>query len=374
MTVSAIRLGFLLHLDSDLSAEEAFADAVTIFRHAERLGYDSGWVIQRHFRQGREHLSSPLVLLAAIAQRTERIRLGTGVLVLPLEDPLRVAEDAATLDALSGGRLELGVGSGPFAGAWEAFGKDLGERHALYAASVERLHRILEGGSVNSLGETLHPSGLGVRSRLWQATSSAAEVADAHVRSAARAGDGLQFSRATGWNRGQTEADQAALIRAYEEELGDAAPRVLTSRAVYPDSSRAAALAKLEPGARRWQSWQAALGREGVADVTPEEYLVRDRTLFGDPDDIADALSRDVAVQASTELLVSFPPAVPALDEHLRLLEDTAVRVAAPLGWQPAGRGQEGRATGDRADAAGPRADDIRADDANATGRAEAVA
>ncbi|MCU1405656.1 MAG: alkane 1-monooxygenase, partial [Glaciihabitans sp.] len=71
------------------------------------------------------------------------------------------------------------------------------------------------------------------------------------------------------------------------------------------------------------------------ADVSPEEYLVRDRTLFGDPDDIAEALSKDVAVQASTELLVSFPPAVPALDEHLRLLTDTATRVAAPLGWIP---------------------------------------
>lgn len=193
------RLGFLLHLDSDLTPAAAYRQAIDLFVAAERLGYDSGWVIHRHFRQGNEHVSAPLVLLAAIAENTTRIRLGTGVLVLPLADPLTVAEDAAVLDELSGGRLELGVGSGPFPTAWEAFGRSFQDRYRLFEESVARLHGILEGDPVNSAGEVLHPPGARVRRRLWQATTSEQTRAVAAAVAAAKTGDGLQLSRAGDW-------------------------------------------------------------------------------------------------------------------------------------------------------------------------------
>lgn len=330
------RLGFLLHLDGDLDPAVAYRHAIELFQWAEELGFDSGWVIQRHFRQGDEHVSSPLVLLASIATHTRRIRLGTGVLVLPLEDPLKVAEDAATVDALSGGRLELGIGSGPFPGAWEAFGRDLDERHELWRQGIDRLHAVLEGTALNGLGETLHPPGLGVRGRLWQATSSDPEHAVAQARAAGEAGDGLQLSRATDWNRRQTPQAQARLIEAYQEALpAGVAPRVLVSRAVYPDRDRAEALSKLVDGARRWQRWLGALGNEQAGAVDPVEYLERDHTRFGSAGHIAAGLAGDAGVVAATELLVSFPPAVPPLHEHRRLLEATAREVAPALGWRP---------------------------------------
>jgi Luciferase-like monooxygenase len=79
----------------------AHAGTDQYFVAAEELGYDSGWVIHRHFRQGNEHASAPLVLPAVIAERTTRIRPGTAVLVLPLADPPAAAEDAAVLDTRS---------------------------------------------------------------------------------------------------------------------------------------------------------------------------------------------------------------------------------------------------------------------------------
>ncbi len=338
------RLGFLLHLDHDVDPARAYREAVDLFVAAEQLGYDSGWVIQRHFRQGREHVSSPLVLLAAIAAHTRRIGLGTGVLVLPLEDPLKVAEDAATLDLLSGGRLELGVGSGPFPGAWTAFGKDIADRHALFESSVARLHGVLEGEALNDLGEVLHPPAPGLRRRLWQATTSDPRWAGPAAAAAARAGDGLQLSRATGWQDsalrpalGPTVAQQrqAELIQTYRSAWVDpwavgGSPRVQVSRAVYPHPDRAEALRRVTPGVRRWQSWSP---RAAARELDVDAYIETDGALLGPSEQIAAALAADPALRDITDLLISFVPGVPDHTEHLRLLTAGARELAPLLGW-----------------------------------------
>ncbi|MBW1886139.1 MAG: LLM class flavin-dependent oxidoreductase [Deltaproteobacteria bacterium] len=102
---------------------------------AEELGFDSIWLGEHHFCD--YILSSPPVVLAAIAERTERLRLGTAVTLLPTLDPVRVAEDYATVDLLSGGRLEVTVGRGILANTYTSLSRD-------YADSVEMGRENLE--------------------------------------------------------------------------------------------------------------------------------------------------------------------------------------------------------------------------------------
>ncbi|HSK29689.1 MAG TPA: LLM class flavin-dependent oxidoreductase, partial [Candidatus Limnocylindria bacterium] len=80
--------------------------------YGEALGFDSVWLAEHHFHSFGGTLSSPPVIGAAIAQRTSKIRIGTAVTLLPYHNPLRIAEDYATLDCLSRGRLDFGIGHG----------------------------------------------------------------------------------------------------------------------------------------------------------------------------------------------------------------------------------------------------------------------
>ncbi|GAA4702826.1 hypothetical protein GCM10023215_47650 [Pseudonocardia yuanmonensis] len=107
-----MELGSLTHVGRPGSPRDAYRDTLELAVAAEAAGFASFWVAQHHASEAQGCLPSPFVLLAAVAQATSRIRLGTGVVAAALEDPLRLAEDAAVLDALSGERLELGVGAG----------------------------------------------------------------------------------------------------------------------------------------------------------------------------------------------------------------------------------------------------------------------
>jgi alkanesulfonate monooxygenase SsuD/methylene tetrahydromethanopterin reductase-like flavin-dependent oxidoreductase (luciferase family) len=123
-----LRLGFFTRLLDQADAAERYRLATAQIIHAERCGFDSAWVAQHHFHEDEGGLPAPLVFLSQVAARTTRIRLGTGIVTLPLELPVRVAEDAAVLDLMCGGRLEVGIGPGGNLSAYDAFGLDSTER------------------------------------------------------------------------------------------------------------------------------------------------------------------------------------------------------------------------------------------------------
>jgi alkanesulfonate monooxygenase SsuD/methylene tetrahydromethanopterin reductase-like flavin-dependent oxidoreductase (luciferase family) len=109
-----MKFGFFFQLPCapEQSERERYGDTLAQIEHGDQLGFDTAWLAELHFFPEFSVMSSPLIVAAAAAQRTQRIRLGMAVSLLPLCEPIRSAEDAATVDILSDGRLVFGVGRG----------------------------------------------------------------------------------------------------------------------------------------------------------------------------------------------------------------------------------------------------------------------
>ena len=133
----------LLHLfeaPMGRSEKELMDEQFEIMVRAEEFGFDSVWPAEHHFRE-YGFCATPAVTLAAIAARTKRIRLGTGVVVLPLNHPVRVAEDYAFLDVFSGGRVDLGIGRGYQPHEYKGLGYDQSRSKDIFREGVEVLQR-----------------------------------------------------------------------------------------------------------------------------------------------------------------------------------------------------------------------------------------
>ena len=139
---------------SQRSFEQEFRETLELVRLAERLGFDSAWVSEHH-GSSDGYLPSQLAMLAAFAVATERIDLGTGVILAPLHDPLRLAEDAAVVDQISGGRLMLGLGNGWREEEFRMFGASRSERGIRTEETVEVLRRAWTGRRFSFEGRTL---------------------------------------------------------------------------------------------------------------------------------------------------------------------------------------------------------------------------
>ena len=112
--------------------EQFYADRLAQIERAEKLGFESCWLTEHHFCDDG-YTPSALLLAGMIAARTKRMQMGTNLMLLPLHDPVRVAEDAATLSIASGGRFDLGVGIGYREVEFDHFGRKLSHRPSFYA-------------------------------------------------------------------------------------------------------------------------------------------------------------------------------------------------------------------------------------------------
>ncbi|GAA3508990.1 putative FMN-dependent luciferase-like monooxygenase [Streptosporangium album] len=327
------RLGFFTRLLDDAPAGERYRLAIEQIRHAEAIGFDTAWVAQHHFDEAEGGLPAPLVFLSNVAARTSRIRLGTGIITLPLEHPVRVAEDAAVLDLLSGGRLEVGVGSGGTPSSFAAFGQDSARRSATYAEHLAMLVDAWSGGALGE-GDRLYPPAPHLPDAIWEATFSVSGGARA-----GRAGNGLMLSRTQPRTEDAPHATlaeiQRPIVDAYYENLPSGmTPRVMASRTAFVADSRTEALRYAEIGLARAVRYFRAAGfrvPDGGLDVLIPAFDVH----LGTPDEVIASLGADPTLDRVTDLVFQVHSIDPPHPLILRSIELLASEVAPALGWAP---------------------------------------
>jgi putative FMN-dependent luciferase-like monooxygenase len=326
------RLGFFTRLLDQAPPAERYRLATAQIVHAEALGFDAAWVAQHHFHEPEGGLPSPFVFLAHVAARTSCIRLGTAIITLPLELPIRVAEDASVLDIMSEGRLEVGVAPGGNLSMYTAFGLDSKDRHTLMVHHLDLL-RVAWAGRVLPGGDSLYPVNPGLADRIWQATFSIEGA-----QRAGRAGDGLMLSRnqphTPGTRRPPLDEIQNPLIDAYLEALPQGrAPRILASRTVFVADNRKEALRHCETGIRGSGAKLAGVKRLPPGCSIEEAVALLD-IHTGSPEDVIESLQADTALARATDWTVQVHSIDPPHAHIMRSLELVAQVVAPALGWK----------------------------------------
>jgi alkanesulfonate monooxygenase SsuD/methylene tetrahydromethanopterin reductase-like flavin-dependent oxidoreductase (luciferase family) len=334
--VALEKLGFLtIGLFDGANPGPGHEVTLAMIELGERLGFDSAWLRCRHLQYG---ISSPVAIMAAASQRTSRIELGTAVIPLGWENPLRLAEDLATADVLSGGRINPGVSVGPpmrYDDVREALYPNTSDKEDFSYERVARLLRFVDGSAAASFAGTegfeqfssrAEPHSPGLRSRMWYGGASLA--------SARWAGEnGMNFLTSS-VVKAEEAPDFAAIqlshIRAFRaaHPAGDAA-RVSQGLVVIPtDSASAAQRAKYE-------AYVAARAPRTAGPVGPARMMFA-RDLLGSSEEIAAALYAHAAFREVTEVAFALPFTFEH-EDYTQILTDMATRLGPALGWAPKG-------------------------------------
>lgn len=260
-----------------------WGDTVAQALLAEELGYDSVWLPEHHLMAG--YAPSPLLGLAGLVKITRRVMLGTDVLIVPFAHPVRLAEDTAVLQDMSGGRFVLGAGLGYRREEFAAFGVPYERRGQVLDESLRIVRRLwteedvhFEGRHFTLDGVTVYPR-LDAPPPLW-----IGGWADAALRRAARLGDA--------WFPGPT-ADLAKVrsrLEVYDAELARQG-RVRDELPIFREVWVADGPELLEAGRRplraMYESDYLAWGHTNVAGT---QDVARDRFIVGDPEEVAAAV------------------------------------------------------------------------------------
>lgn len=328
------RLGFLtiglFDPDDPRPGHESTLDVIEL---GEQLGFDSAWVRHRHLQHG---VSSPVALLAAATQRTRHIELGTAVIPLGWENPLRLAEDLATVDVLSGGRLQPGISVGPPT-HWDDVKKslypDTWEDEDFTYERIERLLHHLGGGrasdfagveGIETYSARVEPHVPDLASRVWQGAAGLGSVRWAAERglnllssNLVRAEDDDDFDR--------VQRSHIDTFRAHHRDPGRG--RVSQGRVVIPtDSATPEQVAK-------YQAYVDSRLPRTHAPQGPGRILFS-ADLIGPAASIADQLHATLSYQAVDEVVFALPFTFDH-DDYVQILTDIATRLGPELGWSP---------------------------------------
>ncbi|WP_371612599.1 LLM class flavin-dependent oxidoreductase [Streptomyces clavifer] len=325
------KLGFLtIGLFDEADPRRGHESTLSIIELGERLGFDSAWVRHRHLQYG---ISSPLVLLAAASQRTSRIQLGTAVIPLGWENPLRLAEDLATLDLLSGGRLNPGVSVGPpmhYDRVREALYPGTADAEDFSYERVRRLMGFVRGERATDFSGTegfeafsdrVQPHAAGLADRMWYGGAS--------LRSARWAGEqgmNLLTSSVVKAEESEDFAEiQLSHIRAFREHHPDGGrARVSHGLVVIPtDSATPGQRAKYEEYARTRMPRTASPQGPARMMFAPD--------LVGSSAEIAERLAAHVAFREVDEVAFALPFSFDH-EDYVQILTDIATLLGPALG------------------------------------------
>jgi alkanesulfonate monooxygenase SsuD/methylene tetrahydromethanopterin reductase-like flavin-dependent oxidoreductase (luciferase family) len=218
-------------------------DGFALVRAADSLGFDAVWLAEHHFLGDYCNAAAPDMLLAAMARETRRIKLGFGIIPLPLHDPVRVAERLATLDLLSQGRVLWGVGRGVTLTELEGFGIDPAESRPIFYRRFHELRRLLETGALERGAQryALRP-----RPTARLGTGWLAAVSPDSFQLAAELGLNVMTGPFKPWP--MVKADLARYRRLVSSRTGSAGGETSFTLAVYCEADRKAARARAAPG------------------------------------------------------------------------------------------------------------------------------